>query len=297
MPAPFKPHSFRIAYFSKVFWFCVRTINSILVLLTLRSKRKFWGIVYDSVTKQPLDPAIVKLAYLGSNEVETCVTDMEGHYGFLAHPGKFKLLAKKTNYLFPSQTLSGDSDGIFDHLYHGEFFELRGDSEVVAPNIPMDPVGTDWNQQAKISVVNTHPYLHSLIRRLIGTLFWFGFIFVMVFFVAYFRLHVLYLWAALVVYIMLFLLAWLLPDVRLWGIVSNIPEGERVILELLSPSIQGITLGKAEVLPDGKYLLRAKPGSYLLKITGIRGEDVTVYGQLPVKIHAEGVVNQAIKLQ
>ena len=86
--------------------------------------------------------------YVDGREVETKVTDMEGHYGFWLD-AKFKIFARKTNYLFPSQQVVGGKDGIFENLYHGEFFTLSGDSEVVAPNIPMDPLGQDWNQQEK----------------------------------------------------------------------------------------------------------------------------------------------------
>ena len=154
---------------------CLRVLNNFLVFFSLRKTEQFWGIVYDSVSKQPLDPVIVKLLYTDGREVETCVTDLGGRYGFLAKPGKFKIYARKTNYVFPSKYANGNDDGIYENLYHGEFFVLDKDSEVVGPNIPMDPIKFDWNQKAKLGVINNKPYLKLFFKRLIAIFFWFGF--------------------------------------------------------------------------------------------------------------------------
>src|SRR3989338_2240299 len=98
-------------------------LNPFLVFFQLREKREFWGVVYDSVSKQPLDPVKVSLVYADTGKLEgACITDLEGRYGFLARPGKFKILVQRTNYAFPSKNASGDKDGIYTHLYHGEFF-------------------------------------------------------------------------------------------------------------------------------------------------------------------------------
>ena len=101
-------YSLKKKYFSAFWRNIFFALNRLLVALSLKNSRQYWGIVYDSVNKQPLDPAIVKLLYVDGREVETCVTDMAGRYGFLARPGKFKIFTKKSNYLFPSQFAPND---------------------------------------------------------------------------------------------------------------------------------------------------------------------------------------------
>ena len=274
----------------------VQMVNGFLEFFSLRKKRKFWGIVYDSVTKQPLDPALVKMVYVDEEDTQTCVTDLAGSYGFLAHPGKFKLLAKKTNYIFPSQLVAGDQDGIYEHLYHGEFFQLDEGSEVVAPNIPMDPVGKDWNQTAKLAVFEAHPYTRYLFKRLVAILFWFGFC-----------LELVFLWkdrhaawvvpaCVLVLYVFLVFVAWIAPRGRLWGQVKQkvFWKGE-LLLELQNPATPGVVFGKTATLGDGKFLLRGRPGRYQLQVSHktLEGE-VTVVGHANVRIGKPGVLNSTI---
>ncbi len=258
----------------EIFYFCINRINRFLAFTTLKSKRKYWGIVYDSVSKQPLDPAIVKLVYADEDmTTQTCVTDLGGRYGFLARPGKFKVLAKKTNYSFPSKIVKGDSDGLYDHLYHGEFFELEDDYEVIAPNIPMDPIKADWNQSAKQSKYGTHPYWEYYFKKIIAILFWFGFIFSCVYVRKYSIEETLVPYIALGSYTALFLLAVITPEEKLWGELrqKNLYDSE-LYLELHSAELGDIVFGKTRVLPGGKFFLRANPGKYDLVIKGLEKE-------------------------
>jgi hypothetical protein len=71
--------------------------------LGLRKKRRPWGTVYDSVTKRPLDPAYVTLIDTETGKsVASAITDLDGRYGFLVAPGKYRITTQKTNYEFPS---------------------------------------------------------------------------------------------------------------------------------------------------------------------------------------------------
>jgi hypothetical protein len=99
----------------------IEFLNRFLTLFGFRKEQSYWGVVYDSQSKQPIDPAIVKLIDVSTGHaVETCITDMQGRYGFLTHPGKFKIFVQRTNYLFPSSSQQGESDGVYKNLYHGE---------------------------------------------------------------------------------------------------------------------------------------------------------------------------------
>ena len=275
--------------------------NTLLFFLVLRKRRKFWGVVYDSVSKQPLDPVLVTLAYADSNhDVQSSVTDLFGRYGFLARPGKFKIFVRKTNYTFPSVRAKGNSDGVYGHLYHGEFFTLAGGAEVVAPNIPMDPQSRDWNQQAKESIVRSYPYVHSLVGWLVTLLFWFVFILAALDFV--YLKHFQFSNSAIVlcVYGGLLFFNLLVPHQRLWGhliVANSVKVKSPLVLELHNPNIDSVVLGKTEIRGDGKFFLLANPGNYTLhvKYKPDSGALMTL-AKAQVRVGELGVVNQNLYL-
>ncbi len=284
--------------FSIVWLKTLRLMNLVLNFFSLKQPTQFWGIVYDSVSKQPLDPVIVKLMYVDGREVETCVTDMAGRYGFLARPGKFKIYVRKTNYLFPSRLVAGDSDGIYVNLYHGEFFTCYQDYEVVAPNIPMDPAATDWNQTAKLAVINNSPYLKYLLKILVAIIFWFGFILEAIFIFKTFPHIPIIFYIIAGVYLLLLGFSTVMPDARLWGKVKTnivLAQGESLYLELRDRNLSGICFGKAKVKDDGKFLLRSNKGDYSLFVSKIiKGGTAQFLGSTKVRIGGEGVFNGTI---
>jgi hypothetical protein len=145
----------------------------------LRKKRQPWGTVYDSVTKQPLDPAYVVLQDKDNKEIATSITDIDGRYGFLVPPGVYKIYARKNNYSFPSKKLFGkDADELYENLYFGEYLNFE-DNKLIIKNIPMDPERFDWNQfmkknQQKLMKFNS-PH-KNLLTKISDFLFYFGFI-------------------------------------------------------------------------------------------------------------------------
>jgi hypothetical protein len=109
-------------------------------LLLGRRKRKQWGVVYNALTKLPVDLAIVRLLDAGTGRiVRTSVTDRFGRYEFIVAPGRYRLIAAKPRYAFPSVFLKDQkADLSMLDLYHGEDITV-GDAGVVAMNIPLDP--------------------------------------------------------------------------------------------------------------------------------------------------------------
>lgn len=119
-------------------------------LLGWRRKKKPWGVVYDSVTKRPIDPAYVVLHNAQGEEISTSITDLDGRYGFLSEKGTYRIVANKTNYVFPSEKLRGkNTDEVYDNLYFGEPFEIDSEKTLVFKNIPMDSITFDWNEFEK----------------------------------------------------------------------------------------------------------------------------------------------------
>ena len=113
-------------------------------------RKRPWGVVYDSMSKQPLDPAYVVLYDMTGKEIATSLTDIDGRYGFSVNPGQYHMVVSKTNYAFPSVKLSGKThDELYEDLYFGEVIEIKEENELIAKNIPMDRLNFDWNQYAK----------------------------------------------------------------------------------------------------------------------------------------------------
>lgn len=112
--------------------------------------KKHWGVIFDSITKRPLDPVVVSLVDIHGKVVQTSITDMEGRYGFVAQPGLYTLDARKADYRFPSYELKDKtSDGIYDDLYVGGTFQILDKGEIVRKNIPLDPINFNWNEFEK----------------------------------------------------------------------------------------------------------------------------------------------------
>lgn len=269
----------------------------------LRGKKKFWGLVYDSATKQPLDPVIVKLIGAGEEtdpDVQTCITDMKGRYGFLVQPGRYKILAKKTNYEFPSQKITGGQDGDFLDIYHGEFFEVTGGSEVVAPNIPMDKISRDWNQEAKAKMMHYRNFWQKLFFIFLSLVFWAGFSLVLVFLILDFKSNLAITqqgWLmGFCAYIIVFILNGLIPQVRLWGEVLDKNTRQplpKLTLELKNPVMPDLFMARTITTQEGRFFLRVNPGHYLLEMkVKDAGNNNIILGRVRIGVSGEALVNQ-----
>ncbi len=145
------------------------------------NKRPPWGVVYNSVTKEPLDPAYVvfKDATTGA-EVETAITDIDGRYGFLPRTGIFSLVAHKDTYQFPSTRLAGKThDEFYDDLYFGGTFDVSEKQDVIQKNIPLDPIGFDWNayQKNNLHLVGGFMKRNHIIQLFSNSIYAIGFAF------------------------------------------------------------------------------------------------------------------------
>jgi hypothetical protein len=134
-----------------IYLMVVRAFGSILGFFGLKKKNKPWGTVYDSVTKRPIDPAYISVFNQSTpdKEIASAITDIDGRYGLFLPQGAYTMTAGKTHYQFPSTVLRGKKeDELYDNLYFGDPFVTSG-GEVINLNIPIDPIGFDWNEFAK----------------------------------------------------------------------------------------------------------------------------------------------------
>jgi hypothetical protein len=167
-----------IGSFYDVYLVWLRFIGVILGFFG-RKKPKSWGVVYDSVTKQPIDPAYVVMEDVKGEKKKTAITDLDGRYGFLVDPGAYSITVNKTHYQFPSRILEKRThDEMYDDLYFGEIFE-NDEQKIIQYNIPLDPVGFDWNEfiKNKEHIFNLYSRKEKIRSFVSNILFYFGFFF------------------------------------------------------------------------------------------------------------------------
>lgn len=111
------------------------------LLLLRRRRREKWGLVYNSLTKRPIDLAIVRLLDAKTGALrQTRITDALGRFAFLAPAGSYRLQVVKPGLIFPSALLADEKIDIdLVDLYHGEQIDALAGANVT-PNIPLDPI-------------------------------------------------------------------------------------------------------------------------------------------------------------
>lgn len=149
----------------------------VLVAFGIRKNKKPWGVVYDSITKQPISSARVTLIDMRGNEVAAYTTDSDGRYGFLVPIGMYKIIVNKTNHTFPSQIIAEKSnDELHDNLYFGETIAIAKEEKIITKNIPLDHQDFNWNEY--ITNENQHHrHRDTIISSISNTIFVAGFIF------------------------------------------------------------------------------------------------------------------------
>lgn len=113
------------------------------LMLLGRKKRIKWGIVYNSLTKLPIDLVIVRLINAETGKlVQSKVTDGQGRYAFVVDFGKYRVEVRKMNFTFPSILLKDwKTDGEKLDVYHGEIITAMDKGSLITANIPLDPAG------------------------------------------------------------------------------------------------------------------------------------------------------------
>ncbi len=242
----------------------LRLWNLLLIAFGLKRRHHPWGTVYDSVTKQPIDPAYVVLTDLNGNEVATAITDIDGRYGFSVPPGTYKITANKTNFIFPSTKLLGrTADELYDQLYFGDIVVISQEGEVITKNIPMDQQGFDWNEFAK----NEQKRLAYFKRRDVTIAHISNFFFGLGFIIAAISLisaHTTYNSIVFIIYLVLFLIRRYIPRFKASGSISDSisddPLSFAIVRVLSTVTGQEISHKVADrlgnyycLVPNGKY--------------------------------------------
>jgi hypothetical protein len=112
-------------------------------LILFGDKQNRFGLVYNALSKQPIDLARVSLYEDKTNRlVQTYVTGKDGRFAFQAPIGTYYIVVQKEGLIFPSKILAKiKTDGKKGAVYHGEKIVVTKDNPLITPSIPLDPPG------------------------------------------------------------------------------------------------------------------------------------------------------------
>lgn len=121
------------------FYYINYLFSWILSLVGLKKRRRPWGVVYDAITKNPIDLAIVRLIDGKTKKlIETQVTDKNGRFSFVPTPGEYSISVAKQEFLFPSNIITETVDGEYVNIYHQEPITIKSADETIQLSIPLD---------------------------------------------------------------------------------------------------------------------------------------------------------------
>jgi hypothetical protein len=140
-----------------------RGLFSFLSLIGLRKKPIPYGYVYNSITKEPLSHALVRIFSEKGKLVYSDVTDAFGVFGAKLDQGKYRMNVTKYGFNFPSLVVKSVADYPIDNVYRGGEISLSKESDLYYA-IPVDPAGSDgditrkliWKERGKwgLKIVN-----------------------------------------------------------------------------------------------------------------------------------------------
>jgi hypothetical protein len=284
----------------ELFLIPMRLMGLLLAGLGLKKKTSPWGVVYDSVTKQPLDPAYVVLKDLQGKEISSVITDLDGRFGFLVEPGVYQISARKTNYVFPSQKLTGkERDELHSGLYFGENIIVKTSGETIFKNIPLDPAKFDWNEFSKKNknLMKFYSKWDIMLRKIYDFFFYAGFV---VAIIAYISAPYPYNTVIIILYVLFLLFRIFGLKLKTYGYIvdknTGVPLSFPIIRVVASDSNKEITSKSADRY--GKYYCLVPPGKYYVKIEK-KNEDGSyslVFTSPTIDVSKKGIIKEKFKI-
>ncbi|HRZ85078.1 MAG TPA: hypothetical protein P5344_03115 [Candidatus Dojkabacteria bacterium] len=116
----------------------VQTSLAFLSLIGFRVKGNLSGYVYDSVTKDPIKQAIIRIFNEKNVLVWTDVSDYKGRFRSPdLESGKYYIKVTGRDYKYPSSIVVGETDFPLENIYRGGVFEVK-DGNIPKFSIPLD---------------------------------------------------------------------------------------------------------------------------------------------------------------
>lgn len=238
---------------------------SILSFLGFRKKTISKGYVYNSVTKEPIPQAVIRIYDPNASLVWTDVTNKEGYFKATElDDGKYSLSVTARNFVFPSKIVFGKEDFPLENVYHGDIFEVKsGEFPVFA--IPVDSTKMKATRTAVEKFKTTFKAIYMFLH--LG-IFLFGLIFAM------YAVITMGTWWSYLILILYIPSSYLLIRNLLgfgyenkWGIVKDISKiaVEGVIVGLTDVKKDEI-VSKRVTNSEGKYNFVVGKGEYMLSV-------------------------------
>lgn len=235
-------------------------------LFGLGRKRKPWGVVYDSITKEPLSRVVVRV-FQKDTLVQTSVTDMNGVFTVNLMPGMYTIQVQKGSYIFPSSLVTGTSDGKRTPIYRGGEVKAPEQDYTFSMYIPLDPEGAKTGKKILTQARSVGSILLSsaiLAVLIFGTIFsiW-----------SFFATHLLfYLFLSILNLFALMFNMYVRNEIPGgWGTVVN-EDGKAISnLEIgLYDAEYGKLIDNRVTDTNGKYRFIVQGGRYILRPVGMK---------------------------
>ncbi len=276
----------------------LRILSLILTAFGLKRRNRPWGTVYDSVTKQPLDPVYVTLTDEFGKEVATSITDLDGRFGFFVPKGTYYLKAQKTHYTFPSQKMANKtSDELYTDVYHGEKIIVAEDGAVIFKSIPMDQENFDWNEFAKnkMNVMKFHSRRERILAGVSRWFFRFGFVVALV---SLYAAPEPYNLTIFIVYVAVIGMRLLSGKRKATGSVTESATGAPLSFAIVTIYSEALGRDLLKKVADqyGRYYALVPKGEYRVKISQKNADES--YTEVYDKAYdaSNGVINSNIKV-
>lgn len=128
-----------------------------------------WGVVYDSLNKQPVAGAVIKIYTQFSGRLKDIkYTNKNGEFALLVPSGTYRMIAIKAGYKFPSSIVITKRDGKYVDVYRGDYFDVKtAQNSKKAPinvSVPMDAVGFSFYEAVYAGSVSFGKRFLTIIR-------------------------------------------------------------------------------------------------------------------------------------
>jgi hypothetical protein len=286
--------------FSEVWFLPGRLFGLILGWLGVRRKSRPWGTVYDSVTKRPIDPAYVSLInQVDGKEVAMAITDIDGRYGFSAPKGKYTIIARKTNYIFPSVKINNlNFDEVYSNLYFGNEIIIGNDGDIITKDIPMDSQDFDWNEFAK-NKQGLNVFIKSkdiFWAKFSKIVFWLGFAVALL---ALLLAPAPYNYGIFALYIVLYVLNFFGFGSKKSGILKDTRTNSPLSFAIVKIFREGSDMEMIKKVADinGKYYCLIPNGSYYMRVEkkNVDGTYTSIYQSNLFDVE-RGIINMNVEI-
>jgi hypothetical protein len=270
MSLPVVQISLQLSRFQDILPLLKEVFLRIIGFLGYKRRRRQQGIVYDAKTGQPLPLTRVEVADQTTGKTkEVKITDKYGSIFFLVPAGDFKLSAFKPGYqvIFPPQT-----DQYYPNTYQGETLSYPKPDKI-DKNLSLQRTQRPPSFLSKL-----------LISQLFSFLFYLGFLanlLIFAFYPSYLNFFIL------LVYLYLALAKKITLGRVKWGTIQD-KQGKPVAFATVKLTDQaGQLIGRAITDLQGRYLIIANAGQYLLTVTTTGEQPRTTQQRISLKERGE----------